>query len=69
MAGPRTRTCGDAPVARASFRDRGVRFIRGAMEALVLTMVCASPWGYGCVHPGFEVVLTAGVEWFIARGG
>src|SRR5262249_5859419 len=31
------------------------------MEAIVLLLVCASPWAYGAVHPGFEFLLDAGL--------
>jgi O-antigen ligase/tetratricopeptide (TPR) repeat protein len=31
------------------------------MEALLLVLVCAAPWAYGAVHPGFEFLLDAGV--------
>jgi O-antigen ligase len=31
------------------------------MEAVLLVLVCASPWVYGAVHPGFEFLLDAGV--------
>jgi O-antigen ligase len=31
------------------------------MEAVLLLLVCASPWAYGAVHPGFEFLLDAGL--------
>jgi O-antigen ligase/tetratricopeptide (TPR) repeat protein len=31
------------------------------MEALLLVMLCLSPWAYGAVHPGFEFLLYAGL--------
>ena len=39
------------------------------MEALLLAMVCASPWAYGCVHPGFEFLLDAGVALLLLLWG
>src|SRR5947208_2066658 len=40
---------------------KAVALLRGVMEALVLLLVCAAPWPYGSVHPGFEFLLLAGV--------
>jgi hypothetical protein len=31
------------------------------MEGLLLGLICLSPWGYGCVHPGFEFLLDVGI--------
>jgi O-antigen ligase/tetratricopeptide (TPR) repeat protein len=31
------------------------------MEAVLLALVCLSPWAYGAVHPGFTFLLYAGV--------
>jgi O-antigen ligase len=31
------------------------------MEGIVIVMVCASPWVYGAVHPGFEFLLNVGL--------
>ena len=37
------------------------RCVRGAMEGVVLLLVCLSPWPFGCVHPGFELLLYVGL--------
>lgn len=42
-------------------RLRCLRFVGVAMEAVVLALVCWSPWPFGSVHPAFEYVLHAGV--------
>jgi O-antigen ligase len=42
-------------------REKTVRLVRGAMEALVLLLVCLSPWAFGAVEPFFEFLLYAGV--------
>ncbi|HEY7310619.1 MAG TPA: O-antigen ligase family protein [Gemmataceae bacterium] len=31
------------------------------MEGFLLALVCLSPWCYGAVHPGFELLLDAGI--------
>ena len=36
------------------------------MEAVILFLVCTSPWVYGAVHPGFEFLLLAGVSVLLA---
>ncbi len=43
----------------SSFRLGALSLLAYAMEAIVLVMVCASPWAYGAVHPGFEFLLYA----------
>jgi O-antigen ligase len=42
-------------------REKTVRRVRGAMEALVLLLVCLTPWAFGAVEPLFEFLLYAGV--------
>jgi O-antigen ligase/tetratricopeptide (TPR) repeat protein len=39
------------------------------MEALLLAMVCLSPWAYGVVHSGFEFLLYAGVGLLLVLWG
>lgn len=39
----------------------GVTYLRRSMEALVLVLVCLSPWAFGAVHPIFESLLLSGV--------
>jgi O-antigen ligase/tetratricopeptide (TPR) repeat protein len=38
-----------------------VAFIVAAMEAVLLVIVCLSPWVYGAVHPSFEFLLDTGI--------
>ena len=45
------------------------RLLGGAMEALVLALVCLAPWPYGSVHPAFEFPLDAGVAALVALWG
>ncbi len=35
--------------------------IKGAMECIVLVLLCFAPWVYGAVHPGFELLLLLGI--------
>src|SRR5262249_58940604 len=42
-------------------RSRAVRLVRAGMEAVLLAMVCLSPWALGGAGPVFELVLYAGV--------
>lgn len=44
-----------------TFRAKCDRAAHGVLEALVLLMVCASPWAFGAVEPVFEFVLYVGV--------
>jgi O-antigen ligase/tetratricopeptide (TPR) repeat protein len=37
------------------------RVLDVAIEGLVLLLVSLSPWAFGCVHPGFELLLKSGV--------
>jgi O-antigen ligase len=46
-----------------------VRVVRGLMEAVVLGMVCLSPWAFGSVHPYFEYYLFAGVAALVVLWG
>jgi O-antigen ligase/tetratricopeptide (TPR) repeat protein len=41
-------------------------FVRAAMEAVLLVLVCLSPWAYGTVHPGFELLLYIGIAVLLA---
>jgi O-antigen ligase/tetratricopeptide (TPR) repeat protein len=42
-------------------RQAAATFLRGAIEVLVLALVCLSPWVLGAVEPGAEFCLFAGV--------
>jgi O-antigen ligase/tetratricopeptide (TPR) repeat protein len=50
-------------------RIRAIAFLRAAMESTVLLMVCAAPWVYGAVHPGFELLLFVGVSLVVVLWG
>src|SRR5262249_48330238 len=41
--------------------ESAVRRLRGVMEALVLLLVCLSPWAFGAVEPLHEFLLYAGI--------
>ena len=43
-----------------------VPYVVTAMEAVLLALVCLSPWPYGSVHPGFEFLLNAGIAVLLA---
>ena len=60
MAKPRpTPVAADAaPLGRCG---RSLRLARAAMEAVVLLMVCLSPWAFGAVDPFWEFLLLVGV--------
>src|SRR4051794_40385699 len=45
---------------------RAVRIVRAAIEAVILLLVCLTPWAYGAVHPGFEFLLYAGLGLVLA---
>ena len=53
----------------ASAGGRAVRLLRGAMEVIVLLMVCLAPWAYGARHPGFEFLLYAALAALLALWG
>src|SRR5262245_50444562 len=42
--------------------SRAILLSRAAIETVILVLVCAAPWCYGAVHPGFELLLFAGVS-------
>src|SRR5262245_38877180 len=42
-------------------RNRAARLVRAGMEAVLLALVCGSPWALGGAGPVFELVLYAGV--------
>src|SRR5205807_1356332 len=46
-----------------------VSVLRAALEGVTLLLVCAAPWFYGSVHPGFELLLFAGVGVVLALWG
>jgi O-antigen ligase/tetratricopeptide (TPR) repeat protein len=41
-------------------------YVVTAMEAVLLALICWSPWAYGSVHPGFEFLLDAGIAVLLA---
>ena len=45
----------------SGFQPAAQRIVRDAMEGLILLLVCLTPWAFGCVHPGFEFLLDAGL--------
>jgi tetratricopeptide (TPR) repeat protein len=51
------------PLAQPS---RAVRLVCGLMEAIVLALVCLSPWPFGSVEPDAELALYAGVAVLLA---
>lgn len=50
----------------AARRSPLVAFVVMAMEAVLLILVCLSPWVYGAVHPGFEFLLDVGIAVLLA---
>ncbi len=52
---------GELPAEVAGFRPRVAHLIRIAMETVTLTIVCAAPWFYGSVPPGFRLLLLIGI--------
>src|SRR5882672_4319942 len=55
---PRSRASA-ARVAAPSIAPGG--WLGAAMEGVLALMVVAAPWMYGAVHPGFELLLDAGL--------
>ncbi len=51
------------------FRFRAAAVVRAALEGIILLLVCATPWCYGCVHPGFEMLLLGGVALVLVLWG
>ena len=54
------------PVVAADHRGAGSHrtatgLVRGSMKAVVLVMVCLSPWAFGAVAPDHEFLLDAGI--------
>src|SRR5689334_8234445 len=47
--------------SRADLRQSCSKFLRTAMEVIVLLMVCLSPWAFGSAGADFEFVLYAGI--------
>lgn len=50
----------------SSARQQAATVVVAAMEAVLLVLVCLSPWAYGAVHPRFEFFLDAGVAVLLA---
>jgi O-antigen ligase len=59
----------DALGRRPRLRQRGIAFVSAAQEALVLTLVCLSPWVYGAVDPFPQFLLFAGVAGLLTLWG
>jgi O-antigen ligase/tetratricopeptide (TPR) repeat protein len=57
------------PSVERGFRPRMVRRLRAVMEAVVLLMVCLSPWAFGAAGPQFEFYLDVGVAVLMALWG
>lgn len=53
----------------SSARQKAVTAVVAAMEAVLLILVCLSPWAYGAVHPGFEFLLDAGIAVLLVLWG
>ena len=51
----------DAPLSSAGGRFDLSAFLGGAIEVVVLALVCASPWALGSVEPGAEFCLFCGL--------
>ncbi len=49
------------PEATVEGQSIPVRLLQVVMQGIVIVLVCAAPWPYGCVHPGFDLLLLAGV--------
>lgn len=43
-----------------------VEHIRKTSETLILILVVLSPWAFGCIHPYFRYILTAGICFLLA---
>src|SRR5262249_30966272 len=54
---------------RTGLRAKVLRGLRAAMEALVLALVCLSPWAFGAVEPVSEFILYAGVALLVGLWG
>lgn len=66
VATSRTLTTGvprrrDVPTGNRDVRCRADAVLRGTMEALVLAIVCLSPWAFGAVEPIHEFLLQVGL--------
>ena len=57
----RTRPLPTAANPSDGLRGQGLRLVRRVMEAVLLVLVCASPWAFGAVEPLGEFLLLAGV--------
>ncbi len=62
-AASRVKEGSSSPPAR---RSSLAAFLVIAMEAVLLILVCLSPWTYGAVHPGFAFLLYSGVAVLLA---
>ena len=49
MAGTTSHEIRSDPGTRAGWRRQGAGFLRGLLEAVVLFLVCLSPWAFGAV--------------------
>jgi O-antigen ligase len=57
----RTRPLPTAANPSDGLRGKGLRLVRWITEAVLLVLVCASPWAFGAVEPLGEFLLLAGV--------
>jgi O-antigen ligase len=55
-----------APVLAAAAARTPPRWLRWAMELVLLITVTVGPWLYGAVHPGFELLLAVGLTLLLA---
>ncbi len=56
----------EAPSSRTTAYSPLIACVVWAMEAVLLALICLSPWAYGAVHPGFEFLLDAGIAVLLA---
>src|SRR5579884_4037303 len=56
----------EAPSSRPTAYSPLIACVVWAMEAVLLALICLSPWAYGAVHPGFEFLLDAGIAVLLA---
>ncbi len=50
-------------------RQKAITIVVAMMEAVLLVLVCLSPWAYGAVHPGFEFLVDAGIAVLLTLWG
>jgi hypothetical protein len=61
MASTPSARAADHLPSHAGFRLTASNFLRGAMEAGVLVLVCLSPWAFGSAGVEYESALYGGI--------